>query len=50
MASSDNAAGVDDIIEKNNSTTMTADEIINVADTNSNNAEQIQHIVEQFRM
>lgn len=50
MASSDNAAGVDDIIEKNNSTTMRADEIINVADTNSNNAEQIQHIVEQFRM
>lgn len=50
MASSDNTAGVDVIIEKNNSTTMTADEIINVADTNSNNAEQIQHIVEQFRM
>lgn len=49
LASSDNAHGVDDIIEKNNTTTMTADMIINVADENSQNAEEIQKIVERFK-
>ena len=48
MASSDNAAGVDDIIEKNNSTTTNADAIIGIADENQRNAMAIKDIVEKF--
>ena len=48
-ASADNEAGVDDIIEKNNLTTQTADSIIDIAKENKDNAEAIKNIVERFR-
>lgn len=48
-ASADNAAGVDDIIEKNNVTTLTADSIIGIAKENKDNAEAIKNIVDQFQ-
>ncbi|MDY3797470.1 MAG: hypothetical protein SOZ81_12340, partial [Agathobacter sp.] len=47
-ASSDNEVGVEDIIEKNNATTSTADEIIRIANDNQNNANAIRNIVERF--
>lgn len=47
-ASGDNEAGVEDIIEKNNATTSTADEIIRIANDNQNNANAIRNIVERF--
>ena len=37
-----------DIIEKNNATTSTADEIIRIANDNQNNANAIRNIVERF--
>lgn len=48
-ASSDNEAGVDDIIEKNNTTTSTADSILSIAHENQANAEQIKNIVNKFQ-
>lgn len=48
-ASSDNEAGVDDIIEKNNLTTQTADSIIGIAKENKDNAEAIKNIIDRFR-
>ncbi len=48
-ASSDNEAGVDDIIEKNNLTTQTADSIIDIAKENKDNAEAIKNIIDRFR-
>lgn len=47
-ASSDNELGVNDIIEKNDITTNTADQIIQVADENRSNANEINSIVEKF--
>lgn len=47
-ASGDNEAGVEDIIQKNNTTTTTADEIIKIANDNQNNANEIRKIVEWF--
>lgn len=47
-ASSDNAAGVDDIVLKNNLTTTNADAIIGIADENQRNAMAIKDIVEKF--
>ena len=47
-ASSDNAAGVEDIIIKNNTTTGTADAIITIANENQNNAEAIKDIIAKF--
>lgn len=48
LASSDNEAGVEDIIIKNNMTTTTADAIISIADENQNNADAIKTIIEKF--
>lgn len=48
VASSDNEAGVEDIIIKNNMTTTTADAIINIAGDNQNNADAIKTIIEKF--
>jgi methyl-accepting chemotaxis protein len=47
-ASSDNEAGVDDIIEKNNTTTATADSIISIAHENQSNANDIKNIIDRF--
>ncbi|MDD3413843.1 MAG: methyl-accepting chemotaxis protein [Lachnospiraceae bacterium] len=47
-ASSDNAAGVDDIIVNNNLTTTNADSIIGIADENQRNAMAIKDIVDKF--
>ena len=47
-ASNDNAAGVEDIIIKNNTTTMTADAIITIANENQANAEAIKDIIAKF--
>ena len=47
-ASSDNAAGVEDIIIKNNTTTSTADAIITIANENQSNAEAIKSIIDKF--
>ena len=47
-ASGDNEAGVEDIIEKNNATTSTVDEIVRIANDNQNNANAIRNIVERF--
>jgi methyl-accepting chemotaxis protein len=48
MASNDNAAGVEDIIGKNNTTTLTADSIISIANENQDNAAAIREIIERF--
>ncbi len=48
-ASNDNEAGVDDIIAKNNTTTMTADSIITIANENHTNAEEIKSIINRFQ-
>ena len=48
-ASSDNAAGVEDIIIKNNATTTTADAIITIANENQNNADAIKNIIDRFK-
>lgn len=47
-ASNDNAAGVEDIINKNNETTITADAIITIANENQNNADAIKKIIDRF--
>ena len=44
----DNAAGVEDIIIKNNTTTSTADAIITIANENQSNAEAIKSIIDRF--
>lgn len=48
LASNDNAAGVEDIIDKNNATTTTADAIITIANENQSNADAIKNIVDRF--
>ena len=48
-ASNDNEAGVEDIIAKNDMTTMTADSIMKVAQENSENAKQINDIIVRFQ-
>ncbi len=47
-ASSNNEIGVENIVEKNNLTTRTADDITRAAETNKSEAGQIQQIVERF--
>lgn len=47
-AANDNAAGVEDIIVKNNTTTSTADAIITIASENQNTAESIKNIIDKF--
>ena len=47
-ASSDNEQGVNDIIMKNDLTTDTADKIMKVAEDNSNNAREINDIIDRF--
>lgn len=47
-ASSDNEAGVEDIIVKNNATTSTADAIIAIANENQSNADAIKNIIDRF--
>lgn len=47
-ASNDNAAGVEDIIIKNNATTNTADSILTIANENQSNAEAIKNIIAKF--
>ncbi len=49
LASSDNEAGVDDIIDKNNLTTSTADSIISIAHENNNNAKLLKAIIDKFK-
>ena len=48
-ASSDNEQGVNDIIAKNDLTTDTADKIMKVAEDNSNNAREINDIIDRFK-
>ena len=48
-ASADNELGVNDIISKNDLTTDTADKIMKVAEDNSNNAREINDIIERFK-
>ena len=48
-ASSDNEQGVNDIIVKNDLTTDTADKIMRVVEDNSNNAREINDIIERFK-
>lgn len=48
-ASSDNEAGVDDIISKNSTTTATADSIISIANENQTNANDIKNIINRFK-
>ena len=47
--SNDNAKGVEDIISKNNQTTMTADAIITIAGENQSSADAIQKIIDHFK-
>lgn len=47
-ASDNNEQGVEYIIEKNNETTETADRIIRVAEENSDNAKEINDIIDKF--
>ena len=48
-ASNDNEAGVEDIIQKNDITTNTADKIMRVAEENEMNAHEINNIIEKFK-
>jgi methyl-accepting chemotaxis protein len=48
-ASNDNTAGVEEIINKNNATTVTADEIMSIAKENNKNADAIQEIIKKFK-
>lgn len=48
-ASNDNAQGVEDIIQKNNQTTMTADAMIEIANENQTNAEAIKSLLARFK-
>ncbi len=47
-ASNDNERGVEDIITKNDMTTDTADKIMRVAEENTENAKEINGIIDQF--
>lgn len=49
MASNDNEAGVEDIINKNERTTSTADDISKIAQENRNNALAIKKIADAFK-
>lgn len=49
LASNDNESGVEDIINKNEQTTKTADMIIEIANENQNNAEAIKSILDKFK-
>lgn len=49
MASNDNEQGVDEIINKSDSTAQTADSIIKIADQNQSNVEAIKDIVDMFK-
>lgn len=49
MASNDNAAGVDEIINKNERTTTTADDINKIAQENRTNASAIKEIADRFK-
>lgn len=49
MASNDNEQGVDEIIDKSDSTAQTADSIIKIADQNQSNVEAIKDIVDMFK-
>ncbi len=49
MASNDNAAGVDEIVNKNERTTSTADDINRIAQQNRNNAALIKEIADKFK-
>lgn len=48
-ASNDNAQGVEDIIQKNNQTTSTADAMMEIAEENRTNAEAIKSLLARFR-
>lgn len=48
-ASNDNEIGVNDIIEKNNLTTETADEIVKIAELNKDSALTLQDIISKFK-
>lgn len=49
MASEDNEAGVEEIIIKNERTTITADDINKIAQVNTKNATSIKEIADRFR-
>lgn len=49
MASNDNSAGVEEIINKNERTTSTADDINKIAQENRNNAAAIKEIADRFK-
>lgn len=49
MASNDNEQGVDEIINKSDSTAQTADSIIKIADQNQSNVDAIKDIVDMFK-
>jgi methyl-accepting chemotaxis protein len=49
MASNDNAAGVEEIVNKNERTTSAADDINKIAQENRNNAASIKEIVDRFK-
>lgn len=49
VASNDNAMGVEDIIDKNNLTTKTADSIITIAGENQSNSDAIKEIIDKFK-
>ena len=48
-ASSDNELGVEDIIQKNDATTLTANRIMQIAEENRANAKEINDIIEKFK-
>lgn len=49
MASNDNEQGIDDIVVKNDMTTKIADSIIQIADQNQTNVDEIKDIVDMFK-
>lgn len=49
MASNDNAAGVEEIVSKNERTTSAADDINKIAQENRDNASSIKEIVDRFK-
>lgn len=49
-ASQDNRGGVDEIVAKNESTTVTADNITSAVNVNIQNADKLQSIIKQFKM
>lgn len=48
-ASSDNEQGIEEIIEKNNSTMTTSNEIVDIVDKNNENTERIKSLIDQFK-